>query len=36
VEYKEGKAKCTKCSYRSGTPDDVKEEAKTRAVTAQE
>ncbi|MGA7727496.1 MAG: DNA topoisomerase, partial [Dehalococcoidales bacterium] len=36
VEYKEGKSKCTKCSYRSGTPDDVKEEAKPAAVPAQE
>jgi DNA topoisomerase-1 len=36
VEYKEGKSKCTKCSYRSGTPDDVKEEAKPAAVPGQE
>jgi DNA topoisomerase-1 len=35
VEYKEGKAKCTKCNYRSA-PEEVKEEAKpVEAVTAE-
>ena len=35
VEYKEGKAKCTKCNYRS-KPEDAKEEIKTAAGTTQE
>ena len=35
VEYKEGKAKCTKCNYRS-KPEDAKEEIKTAVGTAQE
>jgi DNA topoisomerase-1 len=34
VEYKEGKAKCTKCSFR-GKPDGTKEEEKEAVVAAQ-
>jgi DNA topoisomerase-1 len=35
VEYKEGKAKCTKCSYRS-SPNGTKEEMKTAAGALEE
>jgi len=35
VEYKEGKAKCTKCSYR-GKPEDKKEETTSVVGAAQE
>jgi DNA topoisomerase-1 len=35
VEYKEGKAKCTKCNYRSA-PEEAKEEPKPVAVATAE
>ena len=35
VEYKEGKAKCTKCDYR-GKPEDKKEEVASAVGAAQE
>ena len=34
VEYKEGKAKCTKCNYRSA-PEETKEEAKPALAVAE-